>query len=350
MKKKFYESLFKKLKLNKEVFIVTVIEGEYEGKNIAGQKLFKSKGFMSIEDDNIKNFWNEIFNKIDFNKGTYVLELDNSIKLFIEYIIGQPNLIVCGGGHVALPLCQMADLLEFDITVIDNREEFASKERFPMASNIICKDFKEALNEVEFNKNSYFVIVTRGHKYDQQCLEIILENDFYYVGMIGSKGKVKFVINSLLENGYPKEDIDKVHTPIGLSIGAKTPAEVAVSILSEIIQTKNEKIISTIPDNISDSILNTSEPMVLATIIEKHGSGPRDPGTKMLINKNGEFIGTVGGGSVEYSVYKRALKLFDEKKSILEEYNLSNSDSAKLGMVCGGHIKVFFEFIDYDDN
>ncbi|NFE94287.1 xanthine dehydrogenase [Clostridium botulinum] len=350
MKKKFYKDLFEKLDLNKEVFIVTVIQGSYDGKNIVGQKLFKSKKFMAIENDNLKNFWDEILSKIDFDKGTYVLELDNDIKLFIEYIIGKPNLIVCGGGHVALPLCEMANLLEFNVTVIDNREEFANKERFPMVSNVICKDFNQAFEEVEFNKNSYFAIVTRGHKYDRECLEIILKNDFYYVGMIGSKGKVQFVISSLLEKGYKKEDIDKVHTPIGLSIGAKTPAEVAVSILSEIIQVKNEKIISTIPDDISNTISNANEPMILTTIIEKHGSGPRDPGTKMLIKKNGEFIGTVGGGSVEYSVYKRALKLFEEKESILEEYNLSNSASAKLGMACGGHIKVFFEFINCDCN
>ncbi|WP_315078511.1 XdhC/CoxI family protein [uncultured Clostridium sp.] len=346
MKKNFYKDLFKKLKLNEEAFVVTVIEGEYDGKNIAGQKLFKSKENISIEDNSIKNFWNEILSRVDFNKGTYVLELDNKIKLFVEYIIGQLNLVICGGGHVALPLCQMANLLEFNTTVIDSRKEFANKERFPIADKIICKDFSEALKEVTFNKNTYFVIVTRGHKDDRTCLEIVLENDFYYVGMIGSKGKVKFVINSLLETGYKKEEIDKVHTPIGISIGAKTPAELAVSILAEIVQVKNEKIISTIPDNISNAILNRNEPMILATIIEKHGSGPRDAGTKMLVYKNGEFIGTVGGGSVENSVYKRALKLFEEKESILEEYDLSNSASAKLGMVCGGNIKVFFEFIN----
>lgn len=345
MKKTFYMNLFEKLKLNKEILIATVIQGNYSGKNIAGEKLFKSKECIAIENEEIKEFWNGILNKIDFNKGTYVLELDNDTKLFIEYIVGQPSLIVCGGGHVALPLCQMAHLLEFDVTVIDNREEFANKERFPMASKIICKDFSEALNEVEFNKNSYFTIVTRGHKYDQECLKTILKNDFNYVGMIGSKGKVKFVVNNLLEAGYSQEDIDKVHTPIGLSIGAKTPAEVAVSILSEMIQVKNEKLISTIPDDISNGILDTDEPIVLATIIEKHGSGPRDPGTKMIIRKDGKFIGTVGGGSVEFSVYKRAMKLFEEEQSILEDYNLSNSASAKLGMVCGGNIKVFFEFI-----
>ncbi|MBW6408726.1 XdhC family protein [Clostridium weizhouense] len=346
MKKNFYKDLFEKLNLNEEVFIVTVVEGKYDGKNIAGQKLFKSKETVVKENENIKNFWNEILSKVDFNKGTYILKLDNDVKLFIEYIIGQPNLVICGAGHVALPLCQMANLLEFNTTVIDNRKEFANKERFPMADNIICKDFSEAFNEVKFNKNTYFVIVTRGHKDDKICVETVLKNDFYYVGMIGSKGKVKFVTNSLLENGFKKEEIDKVHTPIGLSIGAKTPAEVAISILAEIVQAKNEKIISTISDDISNAILNRNEPMVLATIVEKHGSGPREAGTKMLVYKTGEFVGTIGGGSVENSAHKKALKLFEEKQSTLEKYDLSNSASAKLGMVCGGNVKVFFEYIE----
>jgi len=240
----------------------------------------------------------------------------------------------------------MAKLLEFNTTIIDDREEFANKERFPIADNIICENFDEAFKKIKFNKNTYFVIVTRGHKDDRKCLETILKNDFCYVGMIGSKGKVTFVINSMLENGYTKEEIAKVHTPIGLKIGAKTPAEIAVSILGEIIRVKNEKEISSIDDNILNELSTRNEAMVLSTIIEKHGSGPRGVGTKMLIFKNKSFIGTVGGGSVENAVYEKALELMEAKKAFVEEYDLSNSASAKLGMACGGSVKVLFEFIE----
>jgi Xanthine and CO dehydrogenases maturation factor, XdhC/CoxF family len=150
--------------------------------------------------------------------------------------------------------------------------------------------------------------------------------------MIGSKAKVAFVKNSLIENGYSSEELEKVYTPIGLKIGAKTPAEMAVSILGEIIQEKNEKQISNIEDNILKEICHRNEPMVLATIVEKHGSGPRGAGTKTLIFKNKSFIGTVGGGSVENVVYEKALKLIESKRSTVEKYDLSNSVSAKLGM------------------
>lgn len=164
--------------------------------------------------------------------------------------------------------------------------------------------------------------------------------------MIGSKGKVAFVMNSMFENGYSKEDIDKVHTPIRLKIGAKTPAEIAVSILGEIIEVKNEKEISSIDDNILKELSTRNESMVLATITEKHGSGPRGAGTKMLIFKDKRFIGTVGGGSVENAVYEKALELMETKRSVVEEHDLSNSASAKLGMACGGGVKVLMEFVE----
>lgn len=346
MKKNFYNNLFGILNSNGETFVISVTRGIYNGRSIVGQKLLKSKASIFIEDDNITDFWNGILNSVDFNKGTYILELENGIQLFIEHVIGKPNLVICGGGHIALPLCKMGKMLEFNTTIIDDREEFANEDRFPMADNIICEDFHEAFKKIEFNKNTYFVIVTRGHKDDRKCLETILKNDFYYVGMIGSKGKVAFVINNMLENGYTKEDIAKVHTPIGIKIGAQTPAEIAISILGEIIQVKNEKLISNIDDKILNEICKRDEPMVLGTIIEKRGSGPRGVGTKMLVYKNKEFIGTIGGGSVENAVYEKALELIETKKFTLEEYDLSNSASAKLGMACGGTVKVLFEFID----
>ncbi|SFD31062.1 XdhC family protein [Clostridium uliginosum] len=346
MKKNFYRNLFNRLNFNGEAFVVTVTKGIYNGSSIVGQKLLKSKESIFIENDNIVDFWNGILNSVDFNKGTYILGLENGIELFIEYVIGKPDLVICGGGHIAMPLCKMGKMLEFNTTIIDNREEFANKSRFPMADNILCKDFNEAFKEIKFNKNTYFVIVTRGHKDDKKCLETILQNDFYYVGMIGSKSKVAFIINNMLEHGYTKEDIAKVHTPIGLKIGAKTPAEIAISILGEIIEVKNEKPISNIESDIFNGIFKRDQLMILATIIEKHGSGPRGVGTKMLIYKNKDFIGTVGGGSIENAVYEKALELIETKKSILEEYDLSNSASAKLGMACGGSVKVLFEFIE----
>lgn len=245
-----------------------------------------------------------------------------------------------------LNLYNIAKMLEFDVTIIDDRIEFANNQRFTIADRILCKGFNESIEEVNPNKGTYFVIITRGHKDDRKCLEKILKNDFFYVGMIGSKSKVAFVINNMLENGYTKEQIDKVYTPIGLSLGGQTPAEIAVSIAGEIILEKNKKESSNIEDDILNKICSRKEPMVLATIIEKHGSSPRGVGAKMLIYENKEFVGTVGGGSIENAVYEKALDLINNKESLVEKYDLSNSSASKLGMACGGTVKILFEFID----
>lgn len=346
MKKNFYNNLSNKLNSNREVFVISVTKGICNGRSIVGEKVLKSKDSIFSEDERDKEFWNSILDKVDFSKGTHLLELEDKVELFIEYITGKPHLVICGGGHIALPLCSIAKMLDFDVTVIDDRIEFANNERFPIADKVLCKEFNEALEEVNANKSSYFVIVTRGHKDDRKCLEKILKKDFFYVGMIGSKSKVAFVINNMLENGYRKEEINKVHTPIGLSIGGQTPAEIAVSIAGEIILEKNKKEASNIEESTLNSICNRKEPMVLATIIEKHGSSPRGVGTKMLIYENKEFIGTIGGGSIENAVYEKALELIKNKESFVGEYDLSNSAASKLGMACGGTLKVLFEFID----
>ncbi len=346
MKKFFYNKLAQLLKTNGEAYVITIMCGTYNGESITGEKLVKSKDTIFIESENISEYWKEILNDVDLNKGTHTEVLDDETEVFIEYILDKLNLIICGGGHIALPLCNIGKMLEFKTTIIDDRIEFANAERFPMADRVLCKDFNEAIEEVKPNRSTYFVIVTRGHKDDRKCLEKILTKDFFYVGMIGSKGKVAFVINNMLENGYTKEQIEKVHTPIGLNIGGQTPAEIAVSIAGEIILEKNKIEVGNIEEDILDSICNRKEPMMLATIIEKHGSSPRGVGTKMLIYENREFSGTIGGGSVENAVYELALDLIKRKESFVESYNLSNSAASKLGMVCGGTIKVLFEYID----
>lgn len=346
MKRIFYKKLLKLLKCNGEAYVITIINGEYNEKSVIGEKLIKSKETIFIEHESISDFWDEILNKIDLNKGTHTSVLEDNTEVFVEYILDKPRLIICGGGHISLSLYKIAKMLDLDVTIIDNRIEFANEERFPDADLILCRDFDEALNEVRDGQNTYYVIVTRGHKDDRKCLEIILKKDFFYVGMIGSRGKINFVINNMLNNGYKKEDIEKVHAPIGLNIGAQTPEEIAVSILGEIIQVKNKKNSSNIETDILKAIDEENDLMALATIIEKKGSSPRGIGARMLVYENKKFIGTVGGGSVENATYEKALEVIKDKRTIIEEYNLSNSSSAKLGMACGGNVKVLFEFIE----
>lgn len=245
------------------------------------------------------------------------------------------RLILCGGGHVSLEVAYIAARLEFEVIVIDDRAEFANRERFPMATQVLAMPFLEALDQIGSGPADYFVILTRGHAYDGKCLAEILKGDYAYVGMIGSRIKVAAVMKQMEEEGYAHSLLAGVHTPIGLSIGAQTPAEIAVSILGEIIQERARKGPGAVPP--------PDEPGVLVTIIKKRGSAPRGVGTWMLVRPDGSAAGTIGGGAVEYQAKQDALALWNSgSESDWKLYDLSHA-AAELGMVCGGKIEVKFE-------
>jgi xanthine dehydrogenase accessory factor len=160
------------------------------------------------------------------------------LEVFIEPITTAPNLYIFGGGHVSLPLAKTAKLLGFRITVIDDRAEFASTERFPEAESVLAGDFTKTFPKLKIDKSGYIVIVTRGHQNDELVLEWAIGTPARYIGMIGSQTKVKTIYSHLLARGVSQERLDSVHSPIGLEIGAQTPEEIAVSILAEIIKVR----------------------------------------------------------------------------------------------------------------
>lgn len=343
MKKKFYNTLKEKLNEDKNTYVITIINSKED--TILLNKILKINEELVFENQSTKEEYEEIIKKIDSFEIEKILKVNENTEIFIENIVSRPQLIICGGGHIALSLCDIGKILDFNVTVIDNREEFANKERFPLADNIICNEFENALKNINYN-NSYFVIVTRGHKDDKKSLKSILKNNFKYVGMIGSRSKVASVIKQLMEEGFTNDDIEKVHTPIGLKIGAQTPAEISISIAGEIISVKNSTKKSNIDDEILNNIQEKNMKMMLTTILDKNGSSPRGIGAKMLVLEDGSFVGTIGGGSVENAAYTKALELIKLEKSSIEIYDLSNSNAAKLGMACGGQIKVLFEYIN----
>lgn len=245
------------------------------------------------------------------------------------------RLIICGGGHVSLALAQIAQLLEFDITVIDDRPEFAVKERFPLA-DLLCMPFLDALDTLGSRGDDYFVIVTRGHAFDQDCLAHVLRGTYAYAGMIGSRGKVAAVMKGLLEQGFPQAQLDGVHSPIGIKLGGQTPAEVAVSIAAELVQVRAARGPSQVP-------APEKEPGVLVTITKKSGSAPRGEGAWMLVRPDGTIAGTIGGGAVEHQARLDALVLWQSgEPGVRRSYDLSPG-AAELGMVCGGKIEVEFQ-------
>lgn len=244
------------------------------------------------------------------------------------------RLILCGAGHISQQIARMAQYLDFELAVIDDRSEFANTERFPMPCQLLCMPFLAALERLGSESSDYYVIVTRGHTFDQDCLEYILRGRYAYVGMIGSRGKVAATMDALKKAGFSQKELNGVHAPIGLAIGAQTPAEIAVSILAQLVQVRSELG----PGQIQPPAV----PGVLCTIVKKSGSAPRGEGTWMLVRTDGQCIGSIGGGSVEHQVIADALAMQAAGKGEQRlTYDLSR-DAEDLGMVCGGRIEVLF--------
>ncbi len=165
--------------------------------------------------------------------------LDNArqVEFFIEPGILNPEVLILGGGHIALPLVSIASLLGFKVTVVDDRPEFANTVRFPEADRVVCDNFEAALGNLDIGPGTYAIIVTRGHQHDRDCLRKLIDRPAAYIGMIGSRRKIKAVMGQLTAEGVPHEKLAVVFSPIGLDIGAETPEEIAVSIMAEVINT-----------------------------------------------------------------------------------------------------------------
>lgn len=158
-----------------------------------------------------------------------------SLSVFLEVVEPQPSLIVVGAGHIAVPLAELGQMLSFEVVVLDDREKFASRERFPEADRVIAADFGPTLASLKITRATYIVIITRGHQYDEEALMEVVDSPAAYIGMIGSRRRVQAVRNNLAGVGFDVSRLDRVYAPIGLEIGAQTPEEIAVSIMAEII-------------------------------------------------------------------------------------------------------------------
>ena len=163
-----------------------------------------------------------------------------TLEVYLEPILSGPKVFLFGGGHVSLPVARLSKMAGFRVAVIDDRPEFANRERFPEAEEVIAEEFPSALKKLKTHRESYLVILTRGHAYDQEVLEWALGTAARYVGMIGSRKKVQTIFSNLKEKGVSAEKLESVHSPIGLDIGGKTPEEIAVSIVAEMIQERRK--------------------------------------------------------------------------------------------------------------
>lgn len=158
-----------------------------------------------------------------------------TLDIFVEPILPPASLYIFGAGHVSISLYKIARSAGFDVTVVDDRETYANRERFPDAKEVIAEDFDKAMARLAPSESSYLVIVTRGHRDDMRVLRWAVQTRARYVGMIGSKRKTVTIFQELTREGLAPELFERVHAPVGLDIGAITPEEIAVAITAELI-------------------------------------------------------------------------------------------------------------------
>ncbi len=164
------------------------------------------------------------------------------LVILLEPIFSEPTVYLFGAGHISEQLAPLAKKVHFKVVIIDDREVFANRLRFPEADEIIVSEFEKCFDQFNMNDSSYIVIVTRGHLYDGFVLEQAVKTSARYIGMIGSKKKIKILFQNLMEKGISKKTLDRVCAPIGIDINSETPEEIAVSIVAELIKVRGESI------------------------------------------------------------------------------------------------------------
>lgn len=168
-----------------------------------------------------------------------IVEIEDGVRAFLDVLSGEAKLLMCGAGHIALPLADFARKVGFRVTVLDDRSDFAHPSRFPDCE-VIAQDFIVALRDMPFSPSTYVVVITRGHEHDAECIAEVLRKETAYVGLIGSRRRVRFVLEMLGQEGIPQERLGEVFTPIGLPIGAESPEEIALSIVAELVTVRRK--------------------------------------------------------------------------------------------------------------
>lgn len=285
-------------------------------------------------------------------KGQPVIHGQPDAAVVAEPFYPEERLIVLGGGHIALPLVDFASKIGLSVTVVDDRPDFANTGRFPLANHVICDSFERAVERYKITSNDYVVIITRGHRYDQACLEKLMAGaEPFYTGMIGSRRRVAAVKDLLISQGYDRGRLDRVHTPIGLSIGAVTPEEIAVAIVAELIACKRLgdadrsklRSRSDVDLQVMEALAENSEPVSVVTVISSKGSVPRGAGAKMLVYPDGRILGSIGGGCSEAAVIGNARRVIGTGEYRMQTVDMTGDAAENEGMVCGGILQVLIE-------
>ena len=275
--------------------------------------------------------------------------------VYTRRFLAPKRLIILGCGYVAQSLSHFASQLEFEVCAADDRPSFANPYVMPDAKCVLCDSFPAAIEKLKLTDQDFIAIVTRGHKHDADCIRTIFSSGIVpaYMGLIGSKRRVAGLFDNLCGEGIDRSFLDLIHTPIGLSIGAVTTDEIAISILAELIQCrsalsdgkKSGILEQTNMDPVFLNALSTDEPKAIAVVVDRRGSTPVKTGAIMAVNELGQSFGTIGGGCGEHEVLRKALEVLKDKKDAFLSVDMTNDFAGEEGMVCGGTMDVIIKYV-----
>lgn len=353
MLNKIYGDLIEKVKNGHQCTMLTFLNHENDTNGIIKEKILLTKDDIHNKTVTLNEIIYEGIHEAITLEQIKTVNISDNETVLIEPYYPKPRLIVFGGGHIAKPLSEFASRVGFSVTVIDDRPYFANTLRFPHAKEVICQDFKKSFELINFREDDFVVIVTRGHRYDGLVLRNVINHNLKYIGMIGSKRRVKGLKDELIEEGFSKEALDNINSPIGLDIYAITPDEIAISIVGELISFKNKRIINNKPikhsapefdiEVLSKIDDKDSMPKALLTILSSKGSVPRKAGAKMIAYLDGRTLGSIGGGCSEADVLNKARSIMGSNGYSIEHVDMTGDVAESLGMVCGGTIEVLIE-------
>lgn len=349
-----YNDLLKKVDDGNQCAVLTFLGSGSNCNNFIKKKLILTKDDIESREISLDE---KIYDGVDSAislKEIHMVNLENNETVLIEPYFPKPRLIIYGGGHIAKPLCEFANRVGFLVTVIDDRPYFANTARFPEAREVICEDFEKSFDKISFRESDFVVIVTRGHRHDELVLKNVINHNLKYIGMIGSKRRVKGLKEDLVSQGFSKESLENICSPIGMDIFAVTPDEIAISIVGELISFKNRRIVNNkaLKSSYNDfdkdviSMINNKDsiPKAVLTILSSKGSVPRKAGAKMIAYLDGRTIGSIGGGCSEAQVLNKARSMMSNLSSYsIEDVDMTGEVSESIGMVCGGTMKVLIE-------
>lgn len=327
---------------SQDYLLATVLEGEQQGAALllrGGVPVFGGSSLLAAH-----------LPALQACTATGVLSV-GGVSVFAERFGAGPRLVVCGGGHVAVAVVEMAKLLDLPVTALEDRREYADALRAAGADCVRCGPFAEELTKVSGGAETYFIVVTRAHAYDLDCLKVILQKPAAYVGMMGSRGRAGLVRRQLLEAGADPARVERLHAPIGLAIGARSAQEIALSILAQIVEIKSSRQLTEgfTPEMITalEECAAAGEAAALATIVRRHGSTPRELGAKMLVRADGSAVGSVGGGMMEHRARQLAGEMLAGREASpqLASYDLDAllaSEDAALA-ACGGSMELLLQ-------